>query len=162
MSAEQLPLFLVCEDGHEYSERFARFLGQRFRFERAATWREVDAALAREEPRALLLDLDFRRVPADGLLGESGPPGAPPTPEQRARWSATQGILLVRYLRGRGVALPALLFADLDDAGQVAFLEATLAPLTVVSSRVGMGQIAERLAEVASHHEARSSRYGGR
>lgn len=148
MSTDLAPLFLVCEDGHEYSERFERFLGQRFRFARAATWREVDAALARETPRALLLDLDFRRVPGDALLGESGPPGAPPTPEQRARWSATQGILLVRYLRARGVDLPALLFADLDDAGQVAFLEETLAPLWVVSSREGMGQIAERLAAV--------------
>lgn len=148
MSADLPPLFLVCEDGHEYSQRFERFLGQRFRFLRAASWREVDAALVRETPCALLLDLDFRRLPDDALLGESGPPATPPTAEQRARWVATQGILLLRYLRGRGVTLPALLFADLDDTGQATFLEESLAPLAVVSSREGMGQVAERLRAV--------------
>jgi hypothetical protein len=145
MSGAPLPLFLVCEDGHEYSERFERFLGREFRFLRAASWRQADAALASATPVGLLLDLDFRRVPAADLLGEDGAPTSTPSPEQRARWSATQGILMLQHLRGRGVRLPALLFADLDDAGQVSYLEQTLAPLSIVGSREGLAQLAARL-----------------
>ncbi len=145
MSDAALPLFLVCEDGHEYSERFARFLGREFRFVRAASWREADAALARETPVGLLLDLDFRRVPAADLLADGDGLTTTPSPEQRSRWSATQGILVLQRLRGRGVKLPALLFADLDDAGQVSYLEQTLAPLSIVGSREGLAQLAARL-----------------
>lgn len=145
MTAPALPVFLVCEDGHEYSERFQRFLGRDFRFVRAGSFREVDLALTSHAPTGLLLDLDFRRSPALDLLGERGMLPVAPSPEQRARWSATQGIPILQYLRGRGVRLPALLFADLDDAGQVSYLEQSLAPLAVVGSREGLGQLATRL-----------------
>jgi hypothetical protein len=144
-----LPLFLVCEDGHEYSERFERFLRREFRFLRAADWRSTEAALV-QAPAGLLVDLDFRRTPAADLLGEQGPPQGMPSPEEQARWSATQGILLLQYLRGRGVAVPALLFADLDDAEQTAYLERALAPLSVVDSREGLAQLATRLRRLAS------------
>ena len=56
-----------------------------------------------------------------------------------------EGILILRALRARGVRLPAFLFADLDDRARVAFLEASLAPLAIVSSREGLPAIAARL-----------------
>jgi hypothetical protein len=56
-----------------------------------------------------------------------------------------QGILLLRALRSRGVTLPALLFADLDDAARTARLETELAPLQIVSSSEGLQRIAQRL-----------------
>jgi hypothetical protein len=93
----------------------------------------------------LLLDLDFRRTPPELLLGESGVPDHAPTPDQRARWSASQGILILQYLRDRGIRLPALLFADLDDREQIDYLESSLAPLAIVSSREGLAQLATRL-----------------
>jgi hypothetical protein len=144
-----LPLFLVCEDGHEYTERFERFLRREFRFLRAADWRAVEAALLVEAPAGLLVDLDFRRTPTADLLGEQGPPGRVPSPEEQARWSATQGILLLQYLRGQGVEVPALLFADLDDAEQATYLERLLAPLSIVDSREGLAQLATRLRRLA-------------
>jgi hypothetical protein len=63
----------------------------------------------------LLLDLDLWRLPPADSFGEAGPPAHPPSPEERARWSAARDILVLQYLRGRGIGLPALLFADLDD-----------------------------------------------
>lgn len=144
------PLFLVCEDGHEYTERFERFLGREFRFLRAPDWRSVEAALLGEPPAGLLVDLDFRRTPTTDLVGEQGPPERAPSPEEQSRWSATQGILLLQYLRGRGVNVPALLFADLDDAEQAAYLHSLLAPLSIVDSREGLAQLATRLRRLAS------------
>ncbi len=46
--------------------------------------------------------------------------------------------------------LPALLFADLDDAGRASRLEAELAPLRVVPSSTGLAQIAQLLREMSS------------
>ena len=77
----------------------------------------------------MLLDLDFRRTPAERLVDEQGPAPAPLDAGTRARLAETQGILILRRLRAGGVTLPAVLFADLDDAEQRAFLERTLAPL---------------------------------
>jgi hypothetical protein len=144
------PLFLVCEDGHEYIQRFERFLHREFRFLRVQSGIEADVAARSSGAVGLLVDLDFRRLPAADLLGEHGRPERPPSPEERARWSATQGILVLQYLRERGIGLPALLFADLDDHEQAAFLERTLAPLSVVSSREGLAQLAARLRAIAT------------
>jgi hypothetical protein len=149
MTEERRPLFLVCEDGDEYTQRFERFLHREFRFLRVPGGRAAETA-ARQEPAAgLLLDLDFRRLPAADLLGEHGPPAKAPSPEERSRWSAAQGILILQYLRGRGVGLPALLFADLDDREQAAYLERTLAPLAIVDSREGLAQLSARLRQLA-------------
>ncbi len=152
MTVDLRPLFLVCEDGDEYTRRFERFLHREFRFLRVTDGQRAEAA-ARDRPVAgILLDLDFRRLPPERLMGEAGPLAAPPSPEERTRWSATQGILILQHLRGRGVTLPALLFADLDDAEQSAYLERTLAPLVVVSSREGLGQLAARLHGLVPGH----------
>jgi len=145
MTSDALPLFLVCEDGDEYTQRFERFLHRDFRFLRVPGGRPAEAAALRERAAGLLVDLDFRRLPPTELFGEHGPPDKPPTPEARARWSAAQGILVLQHLRRRGITLPALLFADLDDREQVSYLEQTLAPLSVVSSREGLAQLAARL-----------------
>jgi hypothetical protein len=148
MTSAALPLFLVCEDGEEYTRRFERFLGREFRFRRVVDGQEVEAAARTERATGLLLDLDFRRLPPDRLLGETGPSSHAPSTEERARWSAAQGILILQYLRSQGIGLPALLFADLDDREQVAFLEKTLAPLSIVASREGLAQLVLRLRAV--------------
>ena len=128
--------FLVCEDGTEYTDRFRRFLGAEFSFVRASHFAEALPLLA--GARALLLDLDFRRTDPALLVDESGAPAAKSAAE-------VQGILMLRALRSRGSRLPALLFADLDDAGRAARLEAELAPLQIVPSSEGLPRIAERL-----------------
>jgi len=127
---------IVCEDGTEYTERFQRFLGGEFHFVRAAHFAE--ALTLAKEARGLLLDLDFRRTDAALLVDESGAKA----PKSAAE---VQGILLLRALRSRGVKLPALLFADLDDAARTARLETELAPLQIVSSSEGLQRIAQRL-----------------
>jgi hypothetical protein len=134
--------FVVCEDGAEYLQRFRRFLGESFDFLPAHDYAEARAAAPGVD--GILLDLDFRRTPADRLVDEQGPAPAPLDAGTRARLAETQGILILRGLRAGGVALPALLFADLDD-GQRAFLERTLAPLTIASSRLGIAEIAALL-----------------
>ena len=133
--------FIVCEDGREYTDRFSRFLGSEFQFARAGHFAE--ALRLAPDAQGLLLDLDFRRTPLALLVDETGAP-AP------ARAAEVQGILLLRALRSRGVKLPALLFADLDDSGRTARLEDELAPLQIVSSSEGLPRIAQRLREISA------------
>jgi hypothetical protein len=139
--------FVVCEDGAEYLERFRRFLGDSFDFFPAHDFSEAQAAAT--DADALLLDLDFRRTPADRLVDEQGPAPAPLDAGTRARLAETQGILILRRLRAAGVALPAILFADVDDAGRRDFLTRTLAPLTIAGSRLGIAELATVLRSFA-------------
>jgi hypothetical protein len=134
------PRFVLCEDGAEYRDRFRRFLGATFEFVPAGD--HATARAAASEADGLLLDLDFRRTPPERLVGEGGPAVGPLADGERRRLAESQGILILRLLRAEGVMLPALLFADFDDAEQVRFLERTLAPLTIVSSRTGLREIA--------------------
>jgi hypothetical protein len=143
------PLFVVCEDGTEYVDRFQRLLGLRFRFVRAGSFTEVSTALTRDAV-GLLMDLDFRRTPAGVLVDESGRGDATRTDSERRRVSAVQGVLILRALRRQGVKLPALLFADLDDADQTVYLEAELAPLRVVRSSVGLHDISGALDQMVA------------
>jgi hypothetical protein len=139
--------FVVCEDGDEYLERFRRFLGEAFEFLPARDF--AAAATAAPEADGILLDLDFRRTPAERLVDERGPAPMPLDAGTRARLAETQGILILRRLRAGGIILPAVLFADLDHA-QRAFLEQTLAPLTVAGSRLGIAEIATLLREIGA------------
>jgi hypothetical protein len=143
LPAVSRPRYVVCEDGTEYVERFRRFLGDDFEFLPAADFASALEAAAGAD--GLLLDLDFRRTPADRLVDERGVAPAPLDPGTRRRLSDSQGILILRALRARGVALPAVLFADLDDAQQARILERTLAPVVIASSRTGLRQIAALL-----------------
>jgi hypothetical protein len=131
---------LIVEDGHEYVDRFRRFLGDEFTFLRADDAASALAACARA-PRGLLFDLDFRRVPPERLVDESGRPA----PHEAHRLAPMQGILILRVLRAANVTLPALLFADLDDPARTRFLEQSLAPLAVVPSTEALSSIAARL-----------------
>jgi len=144
MSAEaQTPLVLIAEDGEEYTARFSRLLGGSFRFLRATSFAEVLAALAGPEAaHVLVLDLDFRRTPPALLVDERGEPV--PSAEA-ARVAPVEGILLLRALRARGVRLPALLCADLDDPEQEQRLCLELAPLQISPSTEGMPDLARRL-----------------
>jgi hypothetical protein len=153
----RLPTFIVCEDGTEYVERFRRFLGAAFSFVSAA---DLGAALAAVEAAGagggaavdgVLLDLDFRRTPPERLVDERGRPlaGAHVDEGTRRRLVESQGIFILRALRARGVVLPAVLFADLADAEQARFLERTLAPLVVASSRTGLREIGALLGRLA-------------
>jgi hypothetical protein len=133
--------FLVCEDGSEYTDRFSRFLGAQFRFARAGHFAEA-LALA-PGAHALLLDLDFRRTAPALLVDERG------RPDPRCALEV-QGILILRALRSRGVTLPAVLFADLDDRAHAAMLESELAPLRIVPSSEGLPRIAQLLRDLVS------------
>ena len=149
--------FVICEDGREYLDRFERAFGAAFRFVRAGDVAEARAALAAGAVAAVLLDLDFRRTPGEALIDEGGASGAPRPDSERRRLAATQGILILRALRVSGVTCPALLFADLDDPGQVAFLESSLAPLSVVPSSAGARDLARRLEDLARPLPARAA-----
>src|SRR3954468_8188195 len=130
---------LICEDGSEYTERFTRFLGAEFEFVRAAHFAEA-LKLAPDAP-ALLLDLDFRRTDPALLVDESGAPAAKSAAE-------VQGVLILRALRARRVALPALLFADLDSEDRARRLSAELSPLRVVGSNESLPTLARALREL--------------
>jgi hypothetical protein len=135
------PRFVVCEDGHEYLDRFRRFLGASFELLPAADYAGARAA-AGDATVGILLDLDFRRTPPERLVDGEGAAPAGMDPGLRARLAETQGILILRRLRADGVRLPAILFADVEDPAQARFLMRTLAPLSIVSSRVGLPEIA--------------------
>jgi hypothetical protein len=136
--------FVVCEDGTEYIERFRRFLGDEFELVPAADYAAALEAAAGAD--GLLLDLDFRRTPPSRLVDERGAAPAPQMDDgTRRRLAESQGILILRALRARGVALPVVLFADLDDAQQARILERTLAPVVIASSRTGLRELAALL-----------------
>lgn len=141
------PVWLVCEDGTEYLDRFARFLGDRFQFVPALDGPELLELLQRLAAGAsgVLLDLDFRRTPRERLVDEQGRSGQALGEEQRRRLAGPQGIFILRLLRARGCRLPVLLCADLDDADQAAYLERTLAPLAIVPSHEGLRELAARM-----------------
>jgi len=137
------PRWIVCEDGDEYLTRFSRFLGDRFEFTPAS---DLSGALAAAPgAQGLLLDLDFRRTDPARLVDESGEAQPQRAAGERARLSEVQGILILRALRSRGVLLPALLCADLDDAERTARLQSDLAPLEIVPGSEGVFAIAERM-----------------
>lgn len=131
--------FVVCEDGTEYIERFRKFLGESFDFVPASDFATARAALVGAD--GLLLDLDFRRTPADRLIDDQGRTCASLDPGTRARLAESQGILILRRVRAEGITTPAVLFADVDDDQQAAFLRQTLAPVTLASSRLGVRDI---------------------
>ena len=142
------PRLLIVEDGNEYLDRFNRFLGDDFDFVTAQDFEGARDAAAGAD--GLLLDLDFRRTPPGRLVDEGGPVAAGIDPETRRRLAETQGILILRQLRAAGIALPAILFADIDDAERARFLERTLAPLTIASSRLGIREIGALLRALLS------------
>ena len=137
------PLVIVCEDGHEYLQRFTRFLGEELELVRVEDLASAQAVCARG-PRALLFDLDFSRLSPGRLVDQEGRTAAR-SRDESAQLAQMQGILILRALRVSGVTAPALLFADLDDPARVKFLEQSLAPLQVVPSTEGMGAIAARI-----------------
>ncbi|MFL5303697.1 MAG: hypothetical protein ACJ8F1_00720 [Polyangia bacterium] len=136
-------VFVVCEDGTEYIDRFRRFLGQSFDFVAAPDFAAARGLVA--ETDGLLLDLDFRRTPPERLVDEQGQSAAGVDAGTRARLAETQGILILRRLRAEGIVTPAVLFADLDDDAQAEFLRRTLAPLTLAPSRLGLRELAALL-----------------
>jgi hypothetical protein len=147
-----LPLILIAEDGDEYFTRFSRLLSSSFRFQRAASFAEVVAALPGAQ--ALVLDLDFRRTPAALLVDERGGPVAA---AEAAQVAPVEGILLLRALRSQGASVPALLCADLDDPEQRARLEQELAPLQLCPSTESMPEIARRLRSLCAQQLLRNS-----
>jgi hypothetical protein len=145
------PIFIVCEDGTEYVERLERFLGAEFTFVRAGALSALTAALgAHASARGLVLDLDFRRTPAAELVDEAGAALVSPSAGEQQRVAAVQGLFILRALRGRGVALPALLCTDIDDPAQLAHLEQELSPLAVVPSSESLPRLALRLRTLAA------------
>lgn len=154
------PCWLVCEDGSEYLDRFTRFLAGDFDFVHATSAQalidritgqtpgQTSGPICGQGPRpfaGVILDLDFRRTPREQLVDEDGRDGAALSDEQRRRLSESQGILILRLLRARGIALPVILYADLDDAGQAAYLEQAHAPLAIVPSHEGLRETAARM-----------------
>jgi hypothetical protein len=134
------PRWIVCEDGDEYRARFASFLGREFEFTPARDLASAEAAAP--GAAGLLLDLDFRRTDPALLVDEGGDPVGP---GERSRAAEVQGIFILRALRKRGVRLPALLCADLDDSRQVEELIRDLAPLQIVAGSEGIDSIARRM-----------------
>jgi len=134
------PRLVVCEDGTEYVERFRRFLGDAFEFVPAPDFAGALDACAGAD--GLLLDLDFRRTPPERLVDEAGASSPTRDAGARRRLAESQGILVLRALRGQGVTLPAILFADLGDPEQARFLERSLAPLAIAPSSLGLREVA--------------------
>jgi hypothetical protein len=137
--------WIVCEDGDEYFSRFRRFLGGEFEFVAA---KDFESALRHVNGAAgIILDLDFARADPAVLVDESGRTTEQLPAEERSRLAEMQGVLILRALRRRGIAIRALLCADLDDPAQVRRLEEELRPVEVVPGSESVRRIGERLRE---------------
>lgn len=139
-----LPTLVVCEDGDEYTTRFARLLGQEIAFERAGTYAEA-ARLLRAGALGILLDLDFRRTHSADLVDEKGAIHDALADSERRRLAEMQGILILRALRAAGMIAPAILFADLDEPGRADYLARTLAPLAILPSSASLPSITQHI-----------------
>lgn len=139
-----LPTLVVCEDGDEYTTRFARLLGQEVAFARAGTHAEA-ARLLLDGALGILMDLDFRRTNAADLVDENGVTHDALTDSERRRLAEMQGILILRALRSAGIMAPAILFADLDEPGRADYLARTLAPLIILPSSASLPSIAQHI-----------------
>jgi hypothetical protein len=140
------PLFLVCEDGTEYLERFERYLSDALAFDACPDFATLVARLTTErDVRGILLDLDFRRTKPDALVDEYGATVSTQHPANIVQCASHQGLCIVSALRRRGLREPVLLFADIDDAGQREFLTRQFAPLELVPSHVGLSELRSRL-----------------
>lgn len=149
-SPDTRPLFLVCEDGTEYIERFERFLGDDFRFVRSASLQALLGDLAQHAPIAgILLDLDFRRTDEALLVDVEGRANNCQSKAESARLAANQGIFILSALRKREIDIAVLLFADIGDAAQRAQLERRFSPLYLVESHVGLGELRCKLAALS-------------
>jgi hypothetical protein len=137
------PRWIVCEDGDEYLSRFGRFLGCEFEFVAARDF--ATALRCATGAEGIILDLDFRRTEPGQLVDESGRSNAQLPPGERRRLAEMQGVLILRALRRRGVAIRALLCADLDDPAQVRRLEDELQPLEIVPGSESVPRTGERL-----------------
>ena len=137
------PRWIVCEDGDEYLSRFGRFLGGEFEFVGARDF--ATALRCATGADGIILDLDFRRTEPAQLVDESGSSHAQLPPGERRRLAEMQGVLILRALRRRGVAIRALLCADLDDPAQVRRLEDELRPLEIVPGSESVPRTGERL-----------------
>jgi hypothetical protein len=146
MSDAPSPTWIVCEDGHEYTERFRRFL-QGFSFARAASAGDLWRALQGADVTGVLLDLDFRRTPSPLLIDERGDTSPARTTAETRRLAAAQGLFILRALRARGVHLPVILHADLP-RGQAAHLVASAGPLRIAGSETGIADLASWLREM--------------
>lgn len=136
------PLWIVCEDGTEYLERFVRFLGDEFRF---APAQDADSLIeVARTADGVVLDLDFRLTPPHRLVDEQGVTENARPEEVRRRLAATQGILILRALRARAVGVRVLLCADLEP-DQASYLVSTLGPVAIVPSHEGLARTAERM-----------------
>jgi hypothetical protein len=144
-----LPTLLVIEDGDEYTLRFQRFLGQSIAFHRVTSLAAARTALS-DQPRGLLLDLDFRRTPREELVDDQGRTNLLLGDGGFAPLSEQQGILILRALRAEGCGLPALLFADLPDDNQTRYLESSLAPLRIIPSDESLPSIAAEIRRLAT------------
>lgn len=151
--------FLVCEDGSEYVDRFNRFLAPRFTFTRVGDFGELCEYLGRQSAReersaGLLLDLDFRRTPSAKLVDELGQPAVIVSDDDHRRIASLQGIAILSALRRQGSRLPAILFADLDDAAQCAYLRSALRPLDILASSIGLNALVVHLEALSQARDA--------
>jgi hypothetical protein len=143
------PTLVVCEDGDEYTTRFARLLGHEVEFERAGTHAEASRLLA-AGALGILLDLDFRRTNSVDLVDETGATRVGLSDGERRRLAEIQGILVLRALRGAGITAPAILFADLNEPSRGDYLVATLAPLAILPSSESLPAIAKHIRALAT------------
>ena len=148
------PTLVVCEDGDEYTTRFARLLGQEFHFERANGFTTA-VSLLQAGAAGILLDLDFRRTPSADLVDETGATNPALSDGERHRLAQIQGILILRSLRGAGLDAPAILFADFDEPSRGNYLVATLSPLVILPSSESLPSIAKHIHALATPQRIR-------
>lgn len=136
---------LVVEDGHEYTETFARFVGAPFTFTRAGGGASALAALRGTPFDRVFLDMRFDRVPPDALLGDLEPLLARfggDAVRARSYLEAHQGTYILAAIREAGHSLPAVFSYDFSgEPRRWATLLARYAPLGWIPDNAAPAQI---------------------
>lgn len=145
---------LIIEDGLEYSETLARFLGDQFTFERAGSGPEALARLGQgPPPTAVFLDMRFDRTPEEELWGDlddlldrfNGDPA-----QARRFREDHQGTFVLARLRQAGITLPVLLSYDFDgEPRRWQRLQQRFGPVDFLPDNASPHDVASRLEALA-------------
>jgi CheY-like chemotaxis protein len=144
---------LLVEDGFEYRDTFARFLGEGFEVVRAGDGAEALALAAAGPFDVVFLDMRFDRIEAGRLLGDLGETaerfnGDPVRGRQFLE--ENQGVYILAALRGAGVTLPAVFSHDFSgEPKRWAALERRYAPVQWLPDNASPAQVRELLRDAA-------------
>ena len=145
---------LVVEDGREYIERARRWLADGLEFTRAGCGEEALELLGQQDFDVLYLDMDFRRVPAEQLLGDVAELTERfhgDSAEAQQFLATNQGVYILSALREAGSEIPVVFSYDFQpQPRRWAYLARRYGPVAYLGDNAEPAVIRDLLLQLAT------------